>query len=380
MEDIIRMYNSDIQTEQARRFFRAYYSELNLDEKSRDDVQMGAAPASGADGEGRLISVIIPAFNRKEMLTRAVDSVLAQDYPRIEIIIINDCSTDGTREYLAALSGARANVKVIHNETHMDPGSSRRLGYLASSGEYIIFLDDDDYYFDNLYFRKAVQKHLEYRDLAFVGANAFNEKTIKGKLFTKNLNKVGLVNRADYLKNFQNAYKKPSSLAGVFNKSMLEEAGLRDMRMMDDAAIYLRALLTGDAYLLEDIVGVRVLHETNFSRELDIPFIIRTIEEKRWVWAEENRRNSALDPSWMNYQIFFTFQYFIKISRPRLKDYVDIMRWTVRNAEKGKGPLILKLNRVFAGVFCGRAKNWLGARRRALQTIPGRFRRESAVG
>ena len=382
MEEIARMYTCDIHTEKARSFFRAYYKELNFDKAVADDDALSSAEAvSDPDVTNHLISVVIPTFNRKQMLARAVDSVLAQSYPKIEIIIINDCSTDGTSEYLAALSDAHANVRVIHNETHKDPGYSRRLGYLASSGEYIIFMDDDDYYFDDDFFRKAVQKHLEYRNLSFVGANAFMENITKGKLLTKNLNKVGLVDDEEYLKNISSVYMKPlSSFTSIFNKSKLEEASFCDMLMMNDTSIYMRALLTGDAYLLEDIIGVHVVHAGNFSKNLDMPFIIKNIEEKRWVWEEAKRRNRPLEPSWLNYQIFRNVPVFYQENRLRLKDYVTIMGWIAKNVGNGKWPMAFKLNTIIAEISYRRASNWFGARRRALYTLAGRFQRESAGG
>ena len=375
MEEIVRIYENDIHTTQARRFFRDYYKELNLDEVGTDDdAQPSTESASCPDVSNHLISVVVPTFNRKEMLAKAVDSVLAQDYPKIEIIIINDCSTDGTFEYLTALSDAHDNIKIIHNETHKDPGYSRRLGYIASRGEYITFLDDDDYYIDNEFFKKAVQTHLAHQNLSFVGANAFIEKIAKGKLVTKNLNRTGVINKDDYLNNIPVTYNKPlSTFTSIFNKSNLDKVGFKDMFMMNDSSIYYRSLLTSDAYLLKDIIGVHVVHATNFSKNLDMEFIVKNVEEKQWVWEEAKKRNILLNPSWFANQVFLTFRYYIKGTQPNLKDYLYIMKWIMKNEGEGKWPLIFKISKFFARITYKLTRNWLGRKRRDLFTFTDQF-------
>ncbi len=351
MEEIVRMYENEIHTEQAKRFFREYYKEMNLDEAGTDDAQQHTSAFYPVMSD-HLISVIIPTFNRKEMLAKAVNSVLTQDYPKIEISIINDCSTDGTFEYLAALSSAHANIKVIHNESHKDPGYSRRLGYLASCGEYIVFLDDDDYYIDNEFFRKAVQTHLNEQNLSFVGANAFVEDVVRGKLLVKNLNKTGIINKGDYLNNIPVTYNKPlSTFTSVFKKSHLDEIGFKDMFMMNDSSIYYRSLLTGDACLLEDIIGVHVKHATNFSKNLDVPFILKNVEEKLWVFEEAKKRNIPLNPSWYTHQAFLTFRYYFKGNKLKSNDYVKIMKWIVKDAKYSKWRLIFIVNKLVAKKF-----------------------------
>lgn len=87
-----------------------------------------------------LISVIIPTFNRKEKVVGAVESVLQQDYDNFELIVVDDGSTDGTKEYL---EGEFKNIKVIRQENKGVSGA-RNLGIKESKGEYIAFLDSDD--------------------------------------------------------------------------------------------------------------------------------------------------------------------------------------------------------------------------------------------
>ncbi|RJP86427.1 MAG: glycosyltransferase [Desulfobacteraceae bacterium] len=91
-----------------------------------------------------LVSVIIPAFNRAWCLKKAIDSVLAQDYPHFELIVVDDGSTDETRNLLAEYAGA---IKVIHLPAKHGVSAARNRGVAASSGTLIAFLDSDDYWY-----------------------------------------------------------------------------------------------------------------------------------------------------------------------------------------------------------------------------------------
>jgi glycosyltransferase involved in cell wall biosynthesis len=90
-----------------------------------------------------LVSVIIPTYNRAELLPRALESVLAQTYKHVEIIVIDDGSTDSTKAILEKYS---KNIRIIHAD-HCGTANARNLGMAASEGEYICFLDSDDSYY-----------------------------------------------------------------------------------------------------------------------------------------------------------------------------------------------------------------------------------------
>lgn len=87
------------------------------------------------------ISVIIPSYNAEHYIGEALDSVLCQTRAAAEIIVVDDASTDGTVE-IARLQSSR--VRVIANAKNAGPGVRRNQGVMASSGEYIAFLDADD--------------------------------------------------------------------------------------------------------------------------------------------------------------------------------------------------------------------------------------------
>ncbi len=91
-----------------------------------------------------LVSVYMPTKDRLGLLRAAVDSVLAQTYRPLELLIVNDGSTDGTREYLDALAATHDWVRVFHHASPHGAPRSRNEAIRASTGEWITGLDDDD--------------------------------------------------------------------------------------------------------------------------------------------------------------------------------------------------------------------------------------------
>ena len=88
------------------------------------------------------VSVIIPTHNRADLLPRAVNSVLSQTYDHYEIIIVDDCSTDHTRETVSSWNEERVRY-IKHTEKRRQSGALNT-GIDKARGEYIAFLDDDD--------------------------------------------------------------------------------------------------------------------------------------------------------------------------------------------------------------------------------------------
>lgn len=90
------------------------------------------------------ISVIIPLYNAKKYLKLAVDSILNQTHKNIEVIIVDDCSTDGSLELCRELYGHDERVRILQQPQNMGPGEARNTGILNAKGKYIAFADSDD--------------------------------------------------------------------------------------------------------------------------------------------------------------------------------------------------------------------------------------------
>ena len=98
------------------------------------------------------ISVIVPVYNIKEYLPRCVSSIINQTYEKLEIILVNDGSNDGTGALCDELAKQDSRSKVYHKENG-GSSSARNLGISKATGEYLAFVDSDDYVSPEMYQR-----------------------------------------------------------------------------------------------------------------------------------------------------------------------------------------------------------------------------------
>lgn len=89
-----------------------------------------------------LVSVIIPTYNRGYSVAKAIKSALNQTYKNIEIIVTDDCSTDGSKESLSEWEGEI--IKIVRTPRRLGAAGARNYGIIASQGKYLAFLDSDD--------------------------------------------------------------------------------------------------------------------------------------------------------------------------------------------------------------------------------------------
>lgn len=101
-------------------------------------------PGANQPAKRALVSVYMPTRNRVHLLERALNSVLHQTYSPIEVIVVDDGSTDGTAELLADLQSRHANLSSIRHETSKGAPAARNSAIAAARGEFITGLDDDD--------------------------------------------------------------------------------------------------------------------------------------------------------------------------------------------------------------------------------------------
>lgn len=94
-----------------------------------------------------LVSVIIPCFNSTRYLAEAIESVLGQSYTNLEVLMVDDCSTDGTVDMIKGYQHRDARIRLIQRRTRGGrPAITKNTGLEHVTGEYVCFLDHDDYY------------------------------------------------------------------------------------------------------------------------------------------------------------------------------------------------------------------------------------------
>lgn len=110
------------------------------------------------------ISIVTTAYNIEAYVEKCLDSLLAQTHKDIEIIVVNDCSTDKTMDIIGKFADER--IKVVNHSQNMGAGWARRTGIGAATGDYVITVDGDDWIAP--YFIEALAKNAEETDADIV--------------------------------------------------------------------------------------------------------------------------------------------------------------------------------------------------------------------
>ncbi len=98
----------------------------------------------------KLISIIIPIYNVEDYIRECLDSVISQSYQNLEIICVDDCGTDNSMNIVEAYANKDCRIKIIRNEINKGLPQARNSGMDFAKGEYLFFLDSDDYLKSNI--------------------------------------------------------------------------------------------------------------------------------------------------------------------------------------------------------------------------------------
>lgn len=210
------------------------------------------------------ISVVIPVYNAQDYLERCLESVCNQTLKDIEIICVNDCSTDNSLEILKNYSTKYSNLKVIDCKINGGESVARNIGIDNATGEYLGFIDNDDEvdlsFYEKLY-NKAKESDAdivkgEVHEIAYDGKNIYGHLN---ELIRKNKSKLYFsyhwwtaIYRHSLIK--ENKIKFPIGypLGGdvLFLNNILLKA--KDISLVDDAFYhYYRREDSGDSKILE---------------------------------------------------------------------------------------------------------------------------------
>lgn len=129
--------------------------------------------------EKPLVSVIMPACNAESFIQEAVASVLSQSVSDLELIIVDDGSTDGTGAIIQALAEKDSRVRPVVNETNLGVAKSRNRGMDLCRGTYIAFLDSDDYWHTDMLEKMIARAEETGADIIYCSYSMVDEKDCK---------------------------------------------------------------------------------------------------------------------------------------------------------------------------------------------------------
>ncbi len=211
------------------------------------------------------VSVIMPVYNREASMATAIESVLRQTLQEIELILVDDGSTDGSIEVAKDYARKHPNVKVFQQK-NAGPGIARNTGLDHATGEYVIFLDSDDWVPEHAY--KALYEKAKETDADIVvgqllrridGGNWFVPPQIKATF-----DRMAGINCAG---NYELPIYNPACWNRLCRRSMLEENHIRfgNGRIGEDMLFNVMIFQAArSVYTIDDIV---YMYESDYSKE-----------------------------------------------------------------------------------------------------------------
>ena len=203
---------------------------------------------------GELLSIIVPVYNAEKYLEECLDSVISQEYANLEIILVDDGSTDKSKDICDEYEKKDSRIKVIHKENG-GASSARNAGLYIAKGEYIGFVDSDDYISESL-FSILLQALLETdADIAKCGFQEFKYNDFE---IEKRTGKKRVFTRKEAIYNFltveYSPYKEMNVLvnAALFKRKMFDNIKFPDVPMHEDTYISPKLFLESEKIVYVD--------------------------------------------------------------------------------------------------------------------------------
>jgi len=260
------------------------------------------------------VSFVVAAYNAKETLVRAIDSALAQVGVSVEVIVVDDCSTDGTRDIAEAYSSIDERVRLIAQAVNGGPAAARNAGFAQAKGRWIAVLDSDDTIYPVRML--SMLERAETANAQIVVDNIdvipFDAGPPQSMFPREMLKRRPVMTLADFIgsnvifqSTFNFGYMKP-----VFERSFLVENGLRfdeSLRVGEDYLLLASALAcggrctvvpeTGYVYHLRQGSISRVLEQRHLDAMLasDKVFLSRYRLDAEAMTAQRRRTRSILE-------------------------------------------------------------------------------------
>lgn len=192
-----------------------------------------------------LVSIITPSYNTANFISQTIESVLNQTYTNWEMIIIDDCSTDNTKEVVTKYKDSR--IMYIENEKNLGAAISRNRALKIAKGEWIAFLDSDD-----LWDKSKLEKQLKFMRThnCFFSYTNYREINEDNDVINQCISGPNYINKR---KMYQ--YCWPGCLTVMYNAKKIGIIQIGNLKKNNDYAIWLKAIRKADCLLLNETLA-----------------------------------------------------------------------------------------------------------------------------
>jgi len=226
--------------------------------------------------QGPLVSVVITTYNRAILLKRAIESAIKQTYNNLEVIVVDDGSTDNTQEAVKSFCDER--IKYIRHSRNKGVSCARNTGIKNSQGDFLALLDSDDEYLP-----EKIEKSMR----------VFRTAAENVGMVCSNFWKVGKRKKLGILKKIRPNYNFPSPSAWVLSRRVFKNDFLFDeaLRVEEDREFIFRFCKISSFYFIDEPLVVR--YETESSLSFDIKQYVaarKTIITKHYLDLKKDKR------------------------------------------------------------------------------------------
>jgi glycosyltransferase involved in cell wall biosynthesis len=216
-----------------------------------------------------LVSCIIPCFNSVKYIREAINSIINQTYGNVEIITIDDASTDETVNILSEYS-SKINIKILVHEDKKNHGksASTNLGLSISNGEFVAFLDHDD-----IWHPKKIEKQVAFleqnKEIGLVYTNGIYMNDLEQE--TGPILPVSFEEKNDPSSLLMNCYIKSASQV-MMRKTVIDNIGLFNETLIgcDDHDMWLRTIEQYKIAYLNEVLFKYRIHDKQLSNNVEI--------------------------------------------------------------------------------------------------------------
>ena len=230
-----------------------------------------------------LVSIITPSYNSSKFIKDCVASVFSQTYRNWEMIIVDDCSKDNSKEIISELSSKDKRIKPIFLEKNVGAAEARNTAIRQSKGKYVAFLDSDD-----LWNPKKLEKQLSFmyeNEIAFSYTN-YQFMSENGKDLSNIISAPEKMTYDSYLKN-----TIIGCLTVIIDREKSGEFEMLNIRSSHDMALWLLIMKRGfSAYGLdENLARYRIVSTSNTASKWhaakDVWKVYRQVEKLSFIYS-----------------------------------------------------------------------------------------------
>jgi len=307
-----------------------------------------------------VISVIVPVYNTKEYLPRCVRSITQQTYRNLEILLIDDGSTDGTGDMADALEAEDQRIRVFHKENG-GSSSARNYGILKAQGSYLGFVDSDDYIGEEMYAHLMTALLEKQVKIAQVGRREVGEDLCPLPDICVPPLLTEVINSGEFLKELLLHKGDCSFCTKLVHKDLLARKGFPEGVLNEDFHLLVKILMDGEQvvslptqeyyvyYRLES--NTRRLDRNSFSR-----VYADCVDNADMALELVKRHYPYLQKVAVRFGIYQRLEYMLHIPEAQMNSansqYREVVRWLRRYWLPGiRNPYLNKKNKIYHTLF-----------------------------